>query len=97
MVAAPRPGFDYNHEVYLRAKAEAFARSGLVCQFCGQGPAEEAHHWQQIYDKEEETTANHLTALCVPCHALAGLLRRFVVRGGNRLDFDRIFRKALEA
>ena len=33
------PGFNYQNPVYLAARDEAFARSGGVCQLCGQQPA----------------------------------------------------------
>ena len=43
--SSSHPGFNYRHPVFLRARDEAFARSGGVCQLCGQMPAEHAHHW----------------------------------------------------
>lgn len=30
--------YNYGHPQYLAARAEALARSGGVCQFCGQKP-----------------------------------------------------------
>ena len=60
---------------YWRARQEAFARSGGVCQFCGKRPAREAHHWPLRYPPDSEVTANHLTALCRHCHWLGTFCR----------------------
>ena len=51
-------GFNYEDPVYLRARDEAFARSNGACQFCGQQPALEAHHWAVDYPPAYETKAN---------------------------------------
>lgn len=80
--------FDYSHPVYLAARAEAFLRSGGVCQFCGQEPAAEAHHWHIAYKKAADTTGGDLTALCVGCHDLVTMLRLYLVqRAGKKAAF----------
>ena len=43
------PGFNYQNPVYQGARDAAFARSGGLCQLCGQQPAVEAHHWAVDY------------------------------------------------
>ena len=73
---AERPGFDYLHQQYRAARAEALDRSNGLCQFCGQRPATEAHHWAMDYPAEEETIAGDLTALCNVCHTTATTIRR---------------------
>ena len=82
-----QPGFEYQNPVYLDARKEAFARSGDLCQLCGQQPAVEAHHWGVDYPPAHETTAADLTALCAECHFVATTLRRFTRAGGSRHQF----------
>ena len=76
-------GFNYEDPVYLRARDEAFARSNGACQFCGQQPALEAHHWAVDYPPAYKTKANDLMALCADCHFVATTLRRFTRAGGS--------------
>ena len=82
-----RHEFDYQHPAYLRARAEAFARSNGLCQLCGQQPAVEAHHWGADYPPAHETRADDLTPLCAECHSIATTLRRFTRAGGSRHQF----------
>lgn len=79
--------YDYGHPQYLAAREEALGRSGGVCQFCGQKPAAETHHWAERYPPEVETTAADLTALCNLCHEMATTMRRFVRAGGDYHSF----------
>ena len=67
----------YHHPQYLRARADAFARSDGMCQFCGQRTARHAHHWAMNYPAPEALTGDDLTALCRDCHLLATTVRRF--------------------
>ena len=71
-----KPGYDYFHPQYRTARAEALERSNGLCQFCGQRPATETHHWATDYPAEQETTASDLTALCNTCHTTATTIRR---------------------
>ena len=66
---------------YRRARAEAFRRSGGVCQVCGSRRAEEAHHWALRYPADADVTADDLTAVCRRCHG-AATFRRLL----DRLD-----------
>ena len=91
----PVTEFNYQHEAYLRARDEAFARSNGRCQFCGLQPATEAHHWAVHYPPAHETTADDLTALCAACHLLATTLRRFTRAGGSRHQFSALFTEAI--
>ena len=54
--SSSHPGFNYQHPVYLRARDEAFARSGGLCQLCGQQDAEHGHHWAEKYPPADKTT-----------------------------------------
>lgn len=76
--------FDYQHKQYRASRAQAFERSDGLCQYCGQFPATEAHHWRMQYKPPSETTPDELTALCSLCHELATSMRRFK---GNRFEF----------
>ncbi|MYC36242.1 MAG: hypothetical protein F4X66_04940 [Chloroflexi bacterium] len=70
--------YDYFHTQHRAARAQAFARSDGVCQFCGMRDANEGHHWEfWSYKPEKDTTADDLTALCVVCHEIATNLRKF--------------------
>ena len=69
---------------YRKARAESFKRSGGICQFCGNVPAVEAHHWAEKYPSDEEISGDNLTALCLQCHEIATTFRRTVRMGGNR-------------
>ena len=89
-----QPGFEYRNTVYLCARKEAFARSGDLCQLCGQQPAVEAHHWAVDYPPAHKTTAADLTALCAECHFVATTLRRFTRVGGSRYQFCAVFRRS---
>ena len=71
---------------YRRARREAFRRSGGICQLCGLRPAEETHHWPWRYPSDEKIAADHLTALCRPCH-WAATLRRLFARTQARVWF----------
>ena len=88
--------FDYHHEQYRRARAEAFRWSGGLCQFCGVHPASESHHWALQYKTASETTPDDLTALCGPCHAVATELRRLHRYGGSVWSFYSKLREVLE-
>ncbi len=60
-----------------KAKDAARERSSDVCQFCGQRPAEEGHHWLTTYLPDAcecNVAADHITALCRPCHKIATTL-----------------------
>ena len=61
---------------YWVARDVAFARSNGKCQFCGKNEAEEAHHWELRYSKDDTVTGNHLTALCHGCHMVATEIRQ---------------------
>ena len=80
--------FDYSHPAVVEARAKAFSRSGGVCQFCGNKPATQAHHWRQpLYLEEELTTPDELIALCGDCHAVATQRRQWyagIERRGKR-------------
>ena len=89
-------GFNYQHLVYLCARKVAFARSGDLCQLCGELPAEEGHHWARKYPPADKTTANDLTALCADCHFLATTLRRFTRAGGSRHQFCALLSEVIE-
>ena len=67
-----------------------------MCQFCGKLPATEAHHYDLEYPPAAETTGNHLTALCSPCHEVATTLRRLERYGRSIFHFMAIFRKAID-
>ena len=75
--------YDYGHPVHRAARAGAFTRSGGLCQFCGQRPAVEGHHWAMRYPPEADMTANDLVALCSPCHDIATTLRRLERQSGH--------------
>ena len=60
---------------YQGARRELFKRVGHLCQYCGLRPAEQAHHHGLRYPSDDEVTADHLTALCGPCHCFATLIR----------------------
>ena len=89
-------GFNHRHPVYLEAREKAFDRSGGLCQFCGQQPAGEAHHWAQKYPPAHKTTADDLTALCVDCHFVATTLRRFTRAGGSRHQLCALLSEAID-
>ena len=88
-------GFNNRHPVYLEAREKAFARSGGLCQLCGQQPAVEAHHWAQKYPPAHKTTADDLTALCADCHYIATTLRRFTRDGGSRHQFRAVLSEVI--
>ena len=90
-----QPGFEYGNTVYLCARKEAFARSGDLCQLCGQQPAVEAHHWAVDYPPAHKTTAADLTALCAECHFVATTLRRFTRAGGSRHQFRAVLSEVI--
>lgn len=50
--------YDYGHPQYLAAREAALARSGRVCQFCGQKPAAETHHWAERYPPTRKRGSN---------------------------------------
>ena len=87
-------GYNYYHPVYRAARRDAFARSGGLCQLCGQVDATEAHHWMGDYPPEAETRPEHLTALCGVCHSVATAIRRTVVAGGSRWTFKHAIKHA---
>ena len=91
-----RSEFNYAHSVYLRAKADAFARSSDICQLCGQEEAAEAHHWAVAYPPADKTKANDLTALCADCHFIVTTLRRFTRAGGSRHQFCAVLSEVVE-
>ena len=85
--------YDYSHPQHKAARAEAMARSGGVCQLCGQRPAVEGHHWKYgRYKPPSETTADDLTGLCHVCHEIATTLRRF---RGDIWTFMSCFRESV--
>ena len=86
---------DYKHPTYLKARRGAFKRSAGICQFCGYFEAELAHHWAVEYPAEEDTTADDLTALCVPCEIIARELRATLKATGDKYEFASIFYDAL--
>ena len=88
--------FNYSHPTYLDARAQAVARSGGICQFCGHAQAGEAHHWANSYPREEDTTQGDLTALCGPCHFMATTLRRFIRHGSDIWRFKHAFQEAID-
>lgn len=88
-------GFNNRQPVYLEAREKAFARSGGLCQLCGQEPAVETHHWAQKYPPAHKTTADALTALCVDCHYTATTLRRFTRAGGSRHQFRAVLSEVI--
>ena len=72
---------------YRAARAEAFRRSGGVCQLCGAAQATDAHHWAfNSYPSGEEVTGDDLVALCGLCHEIATNLRRTLKRGASRFE-----------
>lgn len=86
--------YNYSHPHYLAARQGAFMRSGGVCQQCGSAPATDAHHWACRYPREDETTADDLTALCATCHEVATIIRRHIQYGGQRAALLAKFREA---
>ena len=70
-------GYNYFHPTHRAARSKAFERSDGLCQSCGLREATEGHHWAISYPKEEDMTANDLTALCWICHLIATTIRRF--------------------
>ena len=84
-----RRRYDHRHPTPRRARAECLGRTDHTCQGCGQEPATEAHHW--TYPREEETTANHLTAFCGTCHDIVTWFTWFVSFGGSRELFRELF------
>ena len=84
-----RRRYDHRHTTPRRARAECLRRSDHTCQGCGKEPATEAHHW--TYPREEETTANHLTAFCGTCHDIVTWFTWFVSFGGSRELFRELF------
>ena len=95
--SSSHPGFSYRHPVFLRARNEAFARSGGVCQLCGQMPAEHAHHWAETYPPADKTTAHDLTGLCAECHLVfVTTFRRFTRAGGSRHQFCALLSEVVE-
>ena len=84
-----RRRYDHRHPTPQRARAECLGRTDHTCQGCGQEPATEAHHW--TYPREEETTANHLTAFCGTCHDIVTWFTWFVSFGGSRELFRELF------
>ena len=87
--------FDYFHPIFRRARGRSFARSRGRCQGCGYAPAEHAHHWQLRYLPPWATTSDHLTALCLLCHRVMTLQRRFLSVGGAPDRFLVILEAAL--
>lgn len=87
--------FDYFHPIFRRARAWARARSRGVCQGCGYALAEHAHHWLLFYPPPWATTPDHLTALCLLCHRVMTLLRKFLSVGGDPRRFLAIFESSL--
>ena len=73
------------------------ARSGGICQFCGQREATDAHHWASSYCAEEEVTEDDLTALCRPCHDIATALRGFARTGGSIHRFSKQFKATMSS
>ncbi len=71
--------FDYQNPIFLKARDQAFNRSGGICQFCGLEKAEHAHHWfgymERHYKPPEETKPEDLTALCSACHRIATAIK----------------------
>lgn len=90
-----RRRYDYRHPQHRRSRGGALARSRGGCQGCGYKPAEHAHHWALRYLPPEETTSDHLTALCCVCHRVMTLLRRFLSLGGDPARFLAILEAAL--
>lgn len=72
--------FNYHHPVYRAARAESFARTEGWCAYCGRDKAQHAHHWRGYepgsYLPEDQTTADELIPLCIPCHERATDIRR---------------------
>ena len=93
----PPSVYNYKDPTYIAARAESFARSGVVCQSCGRRAAVEAHHWALTYPPAEDTTANDLTALCKPCHWLITSARRYERHGGSVWGILPAFEGALES
>ena len=96
-----RQGMNKGNDVYggqyPSARKEAIARSGGTCQFCGQAPVNEAHHWADLeYPPGAEVTGDDLTALCINCHDIATSYRRFTRAGGDRWKFKHIFKNAMK-
>ena len=86
---------DSENDVYggyfPKARSQAILRSQGKCQFCGIREAREAHHWaypRSNYPSGEKVQNQDLTALCKPCHELAGLVRNWV--GEKGANFDQI-------
>ncbi len=70
--------FDYNHPVYLAARAIAFDRTKGTCQGCGQRPALQSHHWRYPEGGDaSKSTPEDLTVLCSICHLAITTIRRF--------------------
>ena len=71
-----------------KARKDALARSGGICQFCGLAPAEEAHHWAEKYPRERKLIADDLIGLCQPCHQIATYIRRVARNHGDSAVHD---------
>ena len=91
----PRRRYDYRHPQHRRARGGALARSRGRCQGCGYWPAEHAHHWLLRYLPPWATTSDHLTPLCLLCHQVMTLLRKFLSVGGDPDRFLAILKAAL--
>ena len=87
--------YDYSHPQHRRARGGALARSRGRCQGCGYALAKHAHHWQLRYLPPWATTSDHLTALCLLCHQVMTLLRKFLSVGGDPNRFLAILKAAL--
>lgn len=87
--------YDYFHPQYRRARGRARARSRGVCQGCGYGRAEHAHHWLLFYLPPWATTSDHLIGICRLCHRVLTLLRKFLSVGGDAARFLSIVEAAL--
>ena len=74
-----------------KAKEAARERSNGVCQFCGQRPVAEGHHWLVSYLPDAcecQVTADHITALCRH-PATKSRLRSALVTGGSQEGITR--------
>lgn len=80
-------------QTYERARSEVLSKF-RICQFCGQDPSSEAHHWR-YHIHEKDTTANDLVAVCRFCHNIITEYRKFRMSGGDRWQFKHIFSEAI--
>ena len=79
---------------YQKARRKVLSRH-RKCRICGDLPASEAHHsWYHI--NESDTTEDDLVAVCSYCHIVITMMRKFFISGGDRSQFKKNLKEAME-